>query len=65
MSEHRPVHVPPVLLPVKGVCKHFGLSPATVYRWLAAGLIESVHVGRSRYVIVASVYAYIESLRHH
>jgi excisionase family DNA binding protein len=53
----------PVLLPVKGICKHFGLSPATVNRWLAAGLIESVKLGRSRLIYVASVYAYLDTKR--
>ena len=53
----------PVLLPPKGITKHFGISPATIYRWLDAKRIESVHIGRSRYIIVASVYAEIERLK--
>ncbi len=54
--------VPPVLLPVLGIQKHFGLSRSTLYRWLDAGKIESVHIGRSRYIVVSSVYAAIANL---
>jgi hypothetical protein len=69
MSEYiepaKPAAVP-VLLPVKGICKHFGLSPATINRWLGAKpkpLIESVKLGRSRLIYVASVHAYLETKR--
>jgi hypothetical protein len=51
----------PVLLPVKGICKHSGLSKSTVYRWREAKMIEGVYIGRNYYVVVASVYAVIAS----
>jgi len=53
----------PVLMSVRGICKHFGLAKSTVYRWLKGKKIEGVHIGRSHYILVASVHAAIDRLR--
>ncbi|MCK9932557.1 helix-turn-helix domain-containing protein [Frankia sp. Mgl5] len=39
------------------------LSRSTVYELLAAGVIESVHVGRSRRIPRAALDAYVNRLR--
>jgi transposase len=52
---------------VKGICKYFGLSSTTVYRLKDAGasdsISDSILVGRSRPILVETVYAWIERLR--
>jgi hypothetical protein len=61
MSEPKPIQPVPVL---KGISKHSGLTRAPVDRWWKANLIESVELGRSRLVFVASVDAYLDRKRH-
>lgn len=53
----------PLLMRPRDIAKHFGISLATIYRWLKAGLLENVKVGKSNYIMVASVHAHIDRLR--
>jgi hypothetical protein len=66
MSEYiepaKPIDVP-AFLAVKGISEYFGISQTTVNRWLAAGLIERVHLGRGRLICVASVYRHLDRRR--
>lgn len=53
----------PLLLTVVEAARLLGVGRSTAYELLAAGQLESVHIGRSRRVPVVAVENYVESLR--
>jgi excisionase family DNA binding protein len=55
--------VPRLLLKPEEAAIALGLSRSTLYELLAAGAIESVHIGKSRRVPVAALERYVERLR--
>ncbi len=61
MSE--PQEVRADLLTVAQVARRLGLSKVTIYELLNKGLIESVHIGRSRRIPTDAVDDYIARLR--
>ena len=53
----------PRLLTVKEAGRILAVSRSTVYELIAAGRLETVHIGRSVRVPVDAVVSYIETLR--
>lgn len=52
----------PLLITVKDAAEKLSLTPWSVYRLLDEKAIDSVYQGRRRYVVMASLHEYIESL---
>jgi excisionase family DNA binding protein len=58
-----PESLPPRFVGIKQAARDLGISRAGLYRLLDAGDIESVHIGRRRLVVVASLDALEAELR--
>lgn len=58
-SPARPVNLadPPAFATVQEACKTLAVSRSTLGRWIDAGRLDVVHVGRSVRVKVASIVA--------
>jgi len=52
----------PLLITVKAAAERLSLTPWSVYRLLDDQKIESVYQGRRRYVVMASLREYADSL---
>lgn len=68
MSEAAPAARPPaatapLLLTVVEAARLLGVGRSTTYELLAAGELESVHIGRCRRVPVAAVEDFVATLR--
>jgi len=53
----------PLLLPITPAANHIAVGRSTLYELIAAGEIESVHIGRRHLVVRSSLDAYVERLR--
>lgn len=62
MAQNGTPPVEPLFLTVQVVAKQLGLSVWSVYTLLDEGKLEGVYQGRRRYVVPASVPAYVASL---
>lgn len=60
--EMRVIEVEPVFTSVDEAARFLNLNPREVYRLLDQGQIQSVHHGRRRLIIVATLRAYAERL---
>jgi excisionase family DNA binding protein len=54
--------IPRLLLKPEEAATVLGVSRSTLYELLAAGAVESVHIGKSRRVPVAALERYVERL---
>jgi excisionase family DNA binding protein len=55
-------HIEPLFLTVRQAATKLGISTYTVYKMLDAGTLDGVYQGARRYVVAASIPAYIASL---
>jgi excisionase family DNA binding protein len=55
--------IPRLLLKPEEAAIALGVSRSTLYELLAAGAVESVHIGKSRRVPLAALERYVERLR--
>jgi excisionase family DNA binding protein len=53
----------PALLTVKEAGRILAVSRSTAYELIAAGQLETVHIGRSVRIPVDAIVAYVKSLR--
>ena len=58
-----PTRPPVLLLSIAEAARALRLGRSKFYELIAAGEIETVHIGRARRVPVAAVEAYVERLR--
>lgn len=58
-----PTRWPRLLLRPEEAAQVLGIGRSTVYELLAAGAIESVHIGKARRIPVASLEQYVQRLR--
>jgi excisionase family DNA binding protein len=55
--------VTPLLLGVREAARMLGIGRSTLYELIAAGEIETVHIGRAARVPVAALHAFVERRR--
>jgi excisionase family DNA binding protein len=60
---NRSAGVARLLLKPEEAAEVLGIGRSTLYELLAAGQIESVHIGKARRIPVASLEQYVERLR--
>ena len=51
----------PLVCSISATCRMLGLGRTKVYDLLATGALQSIHIGRRRLVLVASIHALLDS----
>ncbi len=55
--------VPPLLVSVRSAARILAVGRTTVYELIAAGELETIHIGRSRRVPIAALQAFVQRQR--
>lgn len=55
--------VPPLLVSVRSAARILAVGRTTVYELIAAGELETIHIGRSRRVPMAELEAFVQRQR--
>jgi excisionase family DNA binding protein len=63
VGESRSVVTPPLLVSVQSAARILAVGSTTVYELIAAGELESIHIGKSRRVPLAALQAFVQQRR--